>query len=181
MTDTILPIVSIENFFWNMTLLILGLDPALAANQSRVRIGWPEYGAPAWQINENVVFLLISQEEDAVTQQMEVTYVPIDAGNTDAQTSYTRVHRVNWICYGPSSFDDTDTIRSSLATVTYQQLMSASNLYRVPAPTVPLRSPELFNGQWFDRSTYYCKFNEQVLKHSTTPLITSAPNTIYTN
>jgi hypothetical protein len=181
MADTILTITQVENFFWSMTLQILGLDPLAVANQSRVRIGWPEYGAPAWQVNDNIIFLLITQDEDSLTQQMETTYAAIDSSNIDTQTNYTRVHRVNWVCYGPTSYGDADTIRSNLTVDAYKQLMSASNLYRVPSPIVPFRSPELFNGQWWEKTSYFCKFNEFVQKHSTTPLIANASTTINTN
>lgn len=183
MADTILTIQQLENFFWSMTTQILGLDPTLAANQSRIRIGWPEYGAPAWQVNDNVIFIMVTQEpESAMTQQIETTYAPQDANNLDAQYNSTRVHRVTWDCYGPTSYSDAATIRASLTWETYKELMDASNLYRVASPAVPRRSPELFNGMWWERSIYSCQFNEHVVQHLTQPLIASVGTpTIITN
>lgn len=183
MADTILTIQQVENFFWNMTIQMLGLDPTATANQDRVRIGWPEYGAPSWQVNDNKIFLLVTQDDNAsMTQQIETTYATQDVNNVDGQYNSTRVHRVAWVCYGPSSYSDAATIRTSLTWETYKELMDASNLYRVPSPAVPVRSPELFNGMWWERATYICQFNEHVIQHNTIPSInTIGPATIITN
>jgi hypothetical protein len=176
MADTVLLLKQAEDFFQNLTLRILGLDPAAPANQARARIGWPVYpskGMPAWKVNEDVVFLLLTYDDDAVTRQLEDTYKASSADIADLMTSYTRVIRVSWICYGPNSFDDTDVLRRGLFRPDFTQLLRASNLALITEVPMPVRSPELFNAQWWDRSNFYARFNEKVTRHSDVPYLQS--------
>lgn len=171
MADTILLLRQVEDFFQNLTLQVLGLDPASPANQNRVRIGWPEKGAPAWKITEDVAFLLVNFDDDPITRQVDVSYQDKDADNADRFVSSTRVIRVNWICYGPNSFDDCDLIRNGLFMNENTMLLALSNLALITDVPMPMRSPELFNGQWWDRTSVYARFNEKVIRHADVPYI----------
>jgi hypothetical protein len=174
MADTILTIQQINSFFWSLTVQMLGLDPAAPANQDRVRKAWPAKGAPAWKRDDNIAFLLCNYDDDPITRQMDVSYQSANADNADRETSYTRVLRVNWICYGPNSFNDMDTIRSSLYLPQFTQLLASNNLALILDVPVPTRSPELFNGQWWDRTSFYARFNEKVVRHADVPYLQSA-------
>lgn len=174
MVDTILTIQQINSFFWSLTEQMLGLDPAIPANQDRVRKAWPVKGAPTWKIGEDVAFLLVNYDDDPITRQMDVSYQNKDTVYVDRSMSYTSVIRVNWICYGPNSFNDMDVIRSSLFRPEFTQLLAASNLALITDVPVPMRSPELFNGQWWDRTSFYARFNELVIRHSDVPYLKSA-------
>lgn len=174
MTDTILSITQIEDFFQNLTLQMLGLDPIALANDERVRIAWPTKGAPAWGINEDVAFLLVNYDDDPITRQRDISYQNADPDNADRTVSYIRVLRVNWICYGPNSFDDMDTIRNGLYLPQFKQLLMASNIALILDVPVPTRSPELFNGQWRERTSFYARFNEKVVRHADIPYLQSA-------
>lgn len=174
MSDTILTITQVEDLFQNLTLNMLGLDPAAKKNQSRVRISWPTKGAPAWKISEDVIFLLINFDDDAITRQVDVSYTKADDENANRSMSYTRVLRIDWICYGPNSSNDADTIRSSLFLPQFTQKFAANNLALITDVPMPIRSPELFNGQWWDRSSLYARFNEKVVRTTEVPYLKSA-------
>lgn len=174
MADTILAVRQIEDFFQNITLQLLGLDPVAKQNQSRVRIDWPTKGAPGWKINEDIAFLAVNYDDDPITRQMEVAYQPATIDNADRTVSYTRVLRVSWICYGPNSFNDMDAIRAGLFLPQSKDLFATSNLALVPDSAAPVRSPELFNGQWWERTSFDARFNEKVVRHSDVPYIQSA-------
>lgn len=177
MADTVLLLKQAEDFFQNLTLLMLGLDPAAPANQSRARVGWPVFpskGMPGWEINEDVAFLLVNYDGDPITQQRDITYQNVDPDNADRVVSYTRVLRINWICYGPNSFDDMDAIRNGLYLPQFKQLLMASNIALIFDVPVPVRSPELFNGQWWERTSFYARFNEKVVRHADVPYLQSA-------
>lgn len=174
MTDTILSKDQIEDFFQNLTLQILGVDPNSPSSQSRVRIEWPKNGYPGWKIDEDIAFLLVTYDDDAITRQMDVNYAPLDEYQANHLLSYTRVVRVSWTCYGPNSFNDIDTIRSSLYIPKYKELIKANNLALILDVPNPMRSPELFNGQWWDRSSFYARFNEKVTRTSAVPYITGS-------
>jgi hypothetical protein len=171
MADTILTRQQIEDLFQNLTLQMLGLDPAAPANQNRVRIGWPSKGAPAWKINDDVAFLLINYDDDPITRQVDVTYENADSDNASRVVSYTRVIRVNWISYGPNSFNDMDTIRNGLFVPQFIQQLATNNMSLILDVPVPFRMPELFNGQWWERTSFYARFNEKVNRHSDVPYI----------
>jgi hypothetical protein len=173
MADTILTVKQIEDFFQNLTLQLLGLDPVAPASQSRARIDWPTKGAPGWKIDEDVSFLAVNYDDDPVTRQMEITYQDKDTFYADRTMSYTRVIRVSWLGYGPNSFNDIDVIRSGLFRPEFTQLLQASNLALITDVPMPVRSPELFNSQWWDRTNFYARFNEKVVRHSDVPYIQS--------
>lgn len=160
--------VQLENFFQNLTLQMLGLDPTATANQSRVRVEWPTSGAPGWNIDQDVAFIMLNYDDDPITRQVDLTYQQVDDYNTSQTISYTRVLRVNWVCYGPNSFNDADTIRSSLYTGSIIGSLKTNNIFLILDLPMPVRAPELFNGQWWDRTSTYARFNELVSKTTST-------------
>jgi len=174
MADSVPSIVKIEDFFQDLTLRMLNLNPTAPASQKRVRTTWPTKGAPAWKITEDVTFLLITFDDDSVTRQMDVAYLNKDANNANRIMSYTRVIRVNWICYGPHSSEDADTIRSSLFLPQIAEQLLKNNMALITDVSMPMRTPELFNGQWWERASLFVRFNEKVVRQSEIPYITSA-------
>lgn len=171
MADTKLSLKQSEDFFQKLTLQLLGLDPEAKASQSRVRITWPENGAPAWKRTEDVAFLMVNYDDDPYTRQVEVTYQENTETAANMVASSTRVLRVTWICYGPHSFDDADTIKAKLFTPEMRLLTAKNNLALITDVPMPVRSPELFNGQWWERTTFYARFNEKVIRQTDVPYI----------
>jgi len=174
MSDIVLTLRQAEDFFQRLTLQLLGVPANAPKKDSRVRIGWPEKGAPAWKQNEDVTFLLLTYDDDMITQQQHVTYQPNGLDSINRTVEYTRVLRVNWICYGPNSFDDADKIRSGLYLPPSSEALIKSNMALIMDVPSPMRSPELFNGQWWDRSSFYARFNEKVTRRSEIPTLKSA-------
>lgn len=172
--DTILSITQIEDFFANLTLQILGLDPLAKSSQSRVRIGWPTKGAPAWKREEDVAFLLINYDDDPITRQVDISYTESAPDVAIRSSSYTRVLQVSWVFYGPNSFDDADRIRHGLFLPLSTDALKANNMALILDMTAPIRSPELFNGQWWERTSFYARFNELVVRRTEVPYLKSA-------
>lgn len=174
MIDIILKLTEIEDFFQGLTLKVLRLDPNLPTNQSKVRISWPAGGAPAWKRTEDVIFLMINNQDDPINQQQDVSYSSQDSTNAKRSVGYTRVHRVDFVLYGPNSYDNAEKIKRSLYLPEFKELMQKSNLALVFNSNIPRRVPENFNGQWWERSDYYAVFNEKVTINSTVPYLQSA-------
>ncbi|MCR8981644.1 hypothetical protein [Brevibacillus laterosporus] len=170
MTDTALLLAEIEDIFWNCTIKLLGLDPEMKESQKRIRIGYSAEGAPAWKRDENVGFILVSLANDPYTQQVEISYNKTSETTADHVSSYTRVIQVSWTFYGPSSFDDADKVRAGL----YRSPLLFSPLHLVTNVPSSLRLPELFGGQWWERSTLTARFNEKVVRSSTVNYIETA-------
>jgi hypothetical protein len=176
MTDANMTVRQIENFFISLTYKILGIDPSgLQPNQSPVRVEWPTGGAPGWKINEDITFIMVNYDDDAITRQVEVKYLSNNDQNAYRTVSSTRVLRVNWICYGPNSFDNANIIRNGIFLPEFSEMLKENNLALIFDLPSPIRAPELFNGQWWDRTSFYARFNELIIQSVSVPYITS-PN-----
>lgn len=170
--STVLLQTQIENIFQSLTSQLLGTtDPSV------VRIGWPEVGAPAWAIGDDVCFLLVNYADNPITRQLETVYSAASSTDATATLAYTVVARINWTLYGPDAFDYADVIRSGLFTEPVKTTLAQNNLALVTDVMMPVRAPELFNGQWWNRATFYAEFNELVIRQSTVPYIQTAPVT----
>jgi len=186
MSDTILKQKDIEDLFQSLTTRMLGLatkDINLKPiNQDRVRVSWPTGGAPAWKITEDIVFLRVNNADAPITRQRETEYAynNLDVHNAKRTTSYTRVRTVNFILYGPNSFDNADVIRNGLYLPEYREELAKKNLFMILDVPMPIRFPELFNGQWWERTDFTVSFNELVKRQGTVPWIKSTNIKLYT-
>lgn len=170
MADSALQLSEIADIFWECTVRNLGLDPNSKTSQKRIRKGYPAEGAPAWKRTENVGFILVSFENDPYAQPVEISYNRDNETAADQIASYTRVIQVSWTFYGPSSYDDADKVRTGLF---LNPLLFAPMHLITDAPT-PYRLPELFEGQWWERSTLVARFNEKVTRSTKVNYIESA-------
>ena len=167
MADTVLTLEEIENIFQLMTAQILGLNV-----NSGVRIAWPPEGAPSWKRTESVAFIRVTLADDPICQQREKVYTN-NAVNLDQALNYTLTPQIQFTVYGPNSFDNAELLRHALFLPENYATLSANNLYLITNVPIPIRAPELFNGQWWDRSDLTVNFNQAVTRRSTVEVITS--------
>lgn len=173
----VLSLSQLEDIFWNFTMKSLGVDTTKKENQKRIRIGYQPEGAPAWKRTENVGFILVTTAGDPITQQTEITYARESNDTARRSANYTRVIQVSWTFYGPSSFDDADKVRGDL----FVNPSLYAPLALVTDVTPPFRLPELFEGQWWERSSFTARFNELVVRTSTVNYIQSAEVQVITD
>lgn len=171
MADTVLTLSQIENLFQTWTTQMIGLDPAITANQDKVRISYPADGQPGWKITDDIIFLKVNNEPDPIDKQRDVVYSEKDDDTAIRQVSYTRVHSIKWTLYGPNSFNNADKIKNALYLPTYKELFSKNNLFLVLKVENPVRFPELYNGQWWERTDFEASFNEKVVRTTEVPYI----------
>ena len=162
MANIVLKLKDIEDLFQNIILLMLSLDPALPENQDIVRISWPPAGAPGWKISQDRIFLKVTLEDDDYDKLVDTDYVYSTSSTANQIMSGTNVIAVNIVAYGPNSFDNMNIIRNSFNIETYKNKLKAKNIYRVINTKIPMRIPELYNGQWWDRSDLTIHFNSVV-------------------
>jgi hypothetical protein len=158
---------SIEDLIRDATYELLGVANN-NANKSRVRIAWPTNGAPSWKITDNVIYLRVYPVDEQYNRLKDIKYRPNNETSIIQEESYTRVIAVDWILYGPSSFEDADTIRNEISKI---ETLTQNNVFLVYSRTAPVRMPELFNGQWWERSSLTMYFYEQVTREHTVPSI----------
>jgi len=169
MADTILTLKQLEDIFRNLTCTTLGLNPTSPINNDKVRLAWPTGGAPGWKITEDVTFLRVMATNNSYSKQRDTDYTPNSDSEVNEITSYTRPLQVSWTLYGPNSFDNIEAIRNGLFKA--KETLTASNLHLVIDVNVPIRCPELFNGQWWERSDFSATFFETVRRQGTIPTI----------
>lgn len=174
--DQVLKLKDIEDFFFEITCTMLGLDPAKECNQDKVRLAWPTNGAPGWKIDEDICFLRITPVDDAQARELNICYNPSQENKAyiKKQVGYTRVHKINWTLYGPNSYDNADLIRHLIFGTEYMTKFKKKNLFLVTDVPMPVRLPELYNGQWWERTDFSATFNESVIRENEVPYIQSA-------
>jgi len=177
MADIILTLAQIENIFQTQTTKMLGYSTApingIPQNQDKVRIAFARAGAPAFKITDNICFLQITTQDDQYNRQRNSMHQELDSLFVKKKTSYTRVHKIKWTCYGSNSFDNIEKIRNGIFLDEYVNTFHLNNLYLILDVPAPSRIPESFNGQWWERSDFEVLYNEKVVRELSIPIITS--------
>lgn len=168
---------SIEDVVREATHEILAI-PNNNANKSRIRIAWPTKGAPDWKINENVTFIRVYAVDEPYNRLKDIRYQNNDQTSLKQIDNYTRVIAVSWVFYGPNSFDDADTLRSGLIR---NERLRNNKLHVVYNLAAPMRLPELYNDNWWERTDFTAYFYEEISRESTVPILSGAKVIIKTD
>ena len=196
--DTYLSVDDLNKFFQTLTLSILGYDSEVTAWEAylisigaghtwtdpipanpykKVRISWLTSGEPSWLITDNVCFIRAVEADDPINRQREISESLLVISEIDWDNfafRYTRVINVFWNLYGPNSFDNAQKIRDGMFYPTYQETLSKNNLKLVPTTKSPVRLPELFQGQWWERTDISMIFNSLTVKNVQVPYAEAA-------
>ena len=149
----------------NIVLQCLGITPASPKDSTaytQVRIDWPLPGQPAFSTSQDVCFLRVVEVQNAYNLVHEVQPVAVQAKTYPETTIYTRVWECGFIFYGPNSFDHARQVKACLYQDFVHDILSASNVYLDTAIGTPRRSPEMFQNQWWARTDFSVRMNEQV-------------------
>lgn len=176
MNPTFLSLADLKVLFVGLISGFLGV----AADSGTVRSSWQTYGAPGFAPTDDLCFLRVTYESNAINKMVETYYTPDSATTVTANQSYITTVRVNCIFYGPKSFDWADLVRASFFLESTNDTLKANNLGLVTDVPLPVHAPENFNAQWFDRSDFMIRFNQLVIRPETVPTIASAPVTVLT-
>jgi hypothetical protein len=186
MADIYLTISQLEQIFASLTLTMLNIlfDPTTQSTNknSPVRISWATDGAPAWNISDDVTFVKVLPDNDDYNKIRDMEYTPItgDNANVNQAMSYTRVIRVIWTIYGPNSEDNAQEIRDQMFYQSIHDTLADNNLYMITEIDEPVRAPELYCNQWWERVDMSVRFNELVTRNITIPYIAEIPITMTT-
>jgi hypothetical protein len=136
---------------------------------TKVRQSWQTQGAPAFTIDDDVVFVRCTEGDSDYNQIRDQI---IDETGTQTRT-YSRMWSIFFRARGPNSFDQIRLIKSMLLQDFPHDTLASRNLYLVPASSTPIRAPELFEGQWWEQVDYSADFFEQVTETATVTIVTS--------
>lgn len=161
-------ILELNTFFKTLIMNILGLDITLQTDLKKVRETWPTDGQPTWGIADDICFLQINNQSDSVSKQFDTNYTVQSGYNLNENIDYIKVHRLDMVLYGPNSLDNAEIIKNALYTSSkYRVLLKQNNMAIIQDVNIPIRSPELFAGRWWERSNFFVSFNELVTTTST--------------
>jgi hypothetical protein len=201
MADLFLTKTQLEDLFWRMTMIALGYNPddyvdipadpddpesepiTVDPVTMPVRLAWLTAGTPAWGITEDVTFIHIGEADHDINKQIDVSYNQNseDVSLADQSSSQTRVLNISWIFYGPNSFDNAFMFKRKLFDPSIRGITSPYLINLVPNVTAPQRRPEMFSGQWWERTDLLnVQFNELVKFTTAVPYIQSSAITIKT-
>jgi hypothetical protein len=94
--------------------------------------------------------------------------------------TWTRIWQATFSLYGPNGFDRARLLKSAMTLDFTHDTLLASNLIVVPEFTATTRAPELFEGQWWDRSDVRLKLYELVTETLVVPSMASVETKFYT-
>lgn len=162
MADTILTLTELKNIFWELISDMLLLNST--ERNYKVRKSFSQDGQPGWNAGEDITFFNIKTIDDIMSYTRDVLISDATPTTVNRDVGYTRVIEVQIICYGANSYDNAELIKHKLYLPEFQEFLSGYNLYMVLEVKAPMRTTELYNGQWWERSDLTIRFNEQIIR-----------------
>lgn len=159
----------------NVTETILITDPTAG---TQVRQSWPQTGAPAFKIADNVAFVRCTEVDDWYNKVPDYGTEQNDAESVTLEIEKTRVWRVFWEIRGPLSYDRATLLKTVMQLDFIHDTLAPLNLYLVPDTRNPQRAPEYDDGQWWERTDLTMHFNEQVNDTIVMPTVAEIPVSI---
>lgn len=159
---TIRSISEFEDIIQPLFVRALGWDISSPDKSNDVRIGWQTEGAPAFGVNDNVVFITAVPVDNQINRQHDIL---LENSSSDLlQTKgFTRVMAINVIAYGSDCVSNLLTIKMAMFDDDYRYELAAEKIYLVTDVEEARRTPENFQGQWWERADMQLKFNELII------------------
>jgi hypothetical protein len=130
---------------------------------SKVRIDWPVQGQPFQNNTVDGCYIRCVTQDELYTRVRDLTLTQAASNLPLVENwSYTRCWRVHWTFYGPNSSDRARLVHSALFMDYFNEQLANNNLYPITDFTMPVRFPEQFNAQWWERADFYADMYESV-------------------
>ena len=147
------------DLLWEVIMGILGYS--LDATPPPVRQTWQMYGEPDFKITDNVIFLQLMYESgNDVARPLYSFSEDYGNGSKDIKEvkTQTRVLRLRLIAYGSNGAENIYNIRTAI----YGGIkkLRSNGIYVIPSDDEPRYAPEMFAGQWWERTEFDFLFNQ---------------------
>lgn len=181
LTSTALTPKQINALMLQITCGMLGINPP---DYSLVRDSWQTQGQPFQDANKDVCYVACVPHDVEYRLVRDRTYTTVPATPTVPEYvletwTYTRGWRVGWTLYGPNSTDRARMLHSALFMDLFADQLSLNNLFPVPDMSTPVRVPENFNAQWFERAEFHCVMYEYVTETINSNIVKSVEISVY--
>ncbi len=145
----------LEDLFCLISEQVLGFD----SSTGKIRLTYPTDGQPGWQIDEDIVFIRLFEQEDDYAKQIDSVYEP-ERGTVIKKSARTRVWEVQFVAYGPNANTNINKIKDGVFRQDVKRLLAGSSVFLIPNLPTCRRIPELYAGQWWNRWDLSLNFNE---------------------
>lgn len=171
----------------NLTLSVAALSAVTGAQCticnpgafSQVRTEWPPNGQADWSNTQDVAFVGCVETDDPYDRIRDQIITPNDDVSVTRTQTYTRVWRISFTLYGPNSTTNANLLRSGLFQDFVAQFLAGYSLALVTDYKPPIRAPELFQGQWYERVDFDFSLNELVTETTTVSTAASVEVKVY--
>jgi len=184
-----------EAIFQVLTIGMLGIDsipPVNPASYSIVRCAYQQKGQPSWSINTTTT--IISAYRDTSDAYGKTRDGGTIQNNPDGVSilqagSYTRVWRIHWDVYGSFAQQSCEALLAGFSQMewVFDYMVNGCNgmaqqpIYVIADFPPPVRAPEEFQRQWWEKSTLDLRFNELVIETVSVPTGISVEITVTTD
>ena len=144
------------DLLWEVIMGILGYP--LNTTPPPVRQTWQTYGEPDFKVTDNVIFLQLMYESGNDVARPLHSFAE-DYGDDIKETkTQTRVLRLRLIAYGENGTENIYKIRTAI----YGGIkkLRQNGIYPIPSDDEPRYAPELFAGQWWERTEFDFLLNQ---------------------
>ena len=156
MSNIVLTRDQFEELVYDVTATIL--------TGANIRRSWQKDGAPAFSVDDNVVFFKIVEVHSEMSKQRDSFYSQtVSPASSNMEKGSTRTVSVEWTFYGDNAWDNATALKNGLYDQENHDTLAKSNVYMVPDFPPPRRAPELFEGMWYERWDLAVPFNELVV------------------
>jgi hypothetical protein len=178
MAEIYLTITEFEDLIQSIFCSILGWTDETLKNN--VRISWPQDGAPAWDITDDMVFIRCYEIDDPYNRPRENSdeYESSPEGFV-REVSYTTVMQVDLIIYGPEAPENARVLRNEIFYEENRLILAKNNVHLVFDIASPRRADEYYAGMWWKRRDMSMKFNLLTVRSTTVSAIDSVAVALY--
>lgn len=142
-------------------IVLTALNTPKEKQDSFVRFTWPENNQPGWKRTQDLCFVQVVPQQSDVERQRNAAW---DGAAVNRWSM--RVIGVSFLFYGPHAWDNAVELRYRLFDDAAQGLLRQNRMALVTDIGAPVRAPELFNAQWWDRADLFAQFNETITETS---------------
>ena len=161
-----------------LTCGMLGINPP---DPFQVRVDWPIEGQPAQNNQTDVCYIRCTTKDNPYSRIRDRVLTQAGTGKSAVLTEnwfYTRVWQIAWTFYGPNSTDRARMVWDAMFMDYFADELAAENLFPVPDMPEPIRVPENFNAQWWERADFEVEMYEGISETINDGIATSVQVTV---
>ena len=169
-------IAEFEFLLWSELMDILGHD--LKKMPPPVRRSWPTDGAPDCKIDDDIVFMQVTEAAEDIMQPIDERWLNVGRDFL-RESAMTRTMQLRLNAYGPACYESLLKVR--LEIMRGRAHLQKQKIYIIPGTDSVHYAPELFQGRWWKRADLTLFFNVLIVIDAPVNAIESVDITVKAN